>query len=152
MPSEILVEIYIYIYSWLWNQPCFFCLNFHLLLIRSFIRIKSFFFVSWSLLQKLTLRRRADCWWQNTKCIMSSNVSLPLYNLHTGVNVIGHQVDRRSVKRSWMDFIRDNGIQHVQLGGCKLSSNSVLLIGVLCKKALSFNWYFVCAKTVTDDM
>ena len=51
-----------------------------------------------------------------------------------------------------MGFIRDNGIQHVQLGGCKFSSNSVLLIDVLCKKALSFNWYFVCAKTVTDDM
>ena len=28
---------------------------FHLLLIRSFIRIQSFFFVSWSLLQKLNL-------------------------------------------------------------------------------------------------
>ena len=31
----------------------FFVLYFHLLLIRSFIRIRSFFFVSWSLLKKL---------------------------------------------------------------------------------------------------
>ena len=48
-----------------------------------------------------------------------------------------------------MDFIRDNVIQNVQLGSCKFSSNSFLLIGVLCKKALSFHWYFVCAKTVS---
>ena len=32
-----------------------FVLYFHLLLIRSFIRIRSFFFVSWSLLKKLNL-------------------------------------------------------------------------------------------------
>ena len=82
---------------------------------------------------------------------MSSSVSLPLYNLQTGVDVIGWIIrlivgQQRGLGR---DFIRDNDIQHVQLGSCKFSSNSFLLIGLLCKKALSFHWYFVCAKTVS---
>ena len=52
VPSEILVKR-------LYIPDCkislaFFVLYFHLLLIRSFIWIRSFFFVSWSLLKKLS--------------------------------------------------------------------------------------------------
>ena len=54
MPSEILVKIYIYTDCKI--RLASFVLYFHLLLIRSFIRIRSFFFVSWSLLQKLNLQ------------------------------------------------------------------------------------------------
>ena len=53
MPSEILLKyIYMYIVDCKISLASF-VLYFHLLLIRSFSRIRSFFFVSWSLLQKL---------------------------------------------------------------------------------------------------
>ena len=61
-----LKNIYIYIYIkmnfYIYIPDCkislaSFVLYFHLLLIRSFIRIRSFSFVSWSLLQKLNFHK-----------------------------------------------------------------------------------------------
>ena len=53
MPSEILVTN-IYIPDCKISLASF-VLYFHLLLIGSFIRVRSFFFISWSLLQKLNM-------------------------------------------------------------------------------------------------
>ena len=52
VPSEISVKIYRYIPDCKISLASFVS-YFHLLLFRSFIRIRSFYFVSWSLLQKL---------------------------------------------------------------------------------------------------
>ena len=53
VPSEILVKIYIYIPDCKISHASF-VLYFHLLLLRSFIRIRSFFFISWSLVSPRT--------------------------------------------------------------------------------------------------
>ena len=58
MPSGILVKI-IYIPEYKISLASF-VKYFHLLLIRSFIRIRSFFFVSWPLLSKLNLNKVTD--------------------------------------------------------------------------------------------
>ena len=68
MPSEILVKR-------LYIPDCkislaFFVLYFHLLLIRSFIRIRSFFFVSWSLLKKSNLKALRKGRYSSDVCIV----------------------------------------------------------------------------------
>ena len=69
MKTFLKMGIYIYIYICIYIPDCkiilaFFVLYFHLLLIRSY-RIQSFFFVSWSLLQKIEFPAVEDCSLEN---------------------------------------------------------------------------------------